>query len=44
MSSEALRAERFAKRFAAREATIKAPNLPTVGLEWRQIEVQLNRI
>jgi len=32
MSSEALRAERFAKRFA------------TVGLDWRQIEVQLNRI
>ena len=39
MSSEALRAERFAKRFAAKEATIKALNLSEVGLDWRQIEV-----
>jgi holo-[acyl-carrier protein] synthase len=39
MSSEALQAERFAKRFAAKEATIKALNLSEVGLDWRQIEV-----
>jgi len=38
-SSEPLRAERFAKRFAAKEATIKALELTQVGLDWRQIEV-----
>ena len=44
MSSEALRAERFAKRFAAKEATIKALNLSEVGLDWRQIEVMRARV
>jgi holo-[acyl-carrier protein] synthase len=40
MSSEALSAARFAKRFAATEATIKALNLPAVGLDSRHIEVR----
>ena len=40
MSSEELSAARFAKRFAAKEATIKALNLSEVGLDWRQIEVR----
>jgi holo-[acyl-carrier protein] synthase len=40
MSSEALSAARFAKRFAAKEATIKALNLSDAGLDWRQIEVR----
>jgi holo-[acyl-carrier protein] synthase len=39
-SSEPLQAERFAKRFAAKEATIKALELTQVGLDWRQIEVR----
>jgi holo-[acyl-carrier protein] synthase len=38
-SSEALMARRFAKRFAAKEATIKALSLSDAGLDWRQIEV-----
>ena len=38
-SSEAQQAARFAKRFAAKEATIKALNLSHVGLDWKQIEV-----
>jgi len=39
-SSGPLQAERFAKRFAAKEATIKALELTQVGLDWRQIEVR----
>ena len=39
-SSEPLQAERFAKRFAAKEATIKALELTQVGLDWKQIEVR----
>jgi holo-[acyl-carrier protein] synthase len=38
-SSEALQAERFAARFAAKEATIKALNLVDVGFDWKEIEV-----
>ncbi|MEO8017829.1 MAG: holo-ACP synthase [Pseudomonadota bacterium] len=39
-SSEPLQAARFAKRFAAKEAVIKALDLTAVGLDWRQIEVR----
>lgn len=39
-SSAALQAERFAARFAAKEATIKALSLPDVGLDWKMIEVR----
>lgn len=38
-SSEPLRAERFAARFSAKEATIKALSLSEVGLDWKHIEV-----
>lgn len=38
-SSESLQSARFAARFAAKEATIKALNLAQVGLDWKQIEV-----
>lgn len=33
------RAERLAARFAAKEATIKALSLGSVGVDWRDIEV-----
>jgi holo-[acyl-carrier protein] synthase len=39
-SSAPLQAERFAARFAAKEATIKALSLSDVGLDWKHIEVQ----
>jgi holo-[acyl-carrier protein] synthase len=39
-SSVPLQAERFAARFAAKEATIKALSLADVGLDWKHIEVQ----
>jgi holo-[acyl-carrier protein] synthase len=39
-SNPALRAERLAARFAAKEAAIKALSLADVGLDWRQIEVR----
>ena len=38
-SSQSLQAERFAARFAAKEATIKALNLVHVGFDWKEIEV-----
>jgi holo-[acyl-carrier protein] synthase len=38
-SSEPLQAARFAKRFAAKEATIKALDLTEVGFDWKDIEV-----
>lgn len=38
-SSESLQAERFAARFSAKEATIKALSLSEVGLDWKHIEV-----
>ena len=38
-SSEPLQAARFAKRFAAKEATIKVLDLTQVGFDWKQIEV-----
>lgn len=38
-SSESLQAERFAARFSAKEAAIKALSLSGVGLDWKQIEV-----
>ena len=38
-SSEPLQAARFAKRFAAKEATIKVLDLTKVGFDWKQIEV-----
>jgi holo-[acyl-carrier protein] synthase len=38
-SSEPLQAARFAKRFAAKEATIKALDLTQVGFDWKHIEV-----
>lgn len=38
-SSAALQAERFAARFSAKEATIKALSLSEVGLDWKHIEV-----
>jgi holo-[acyl-carrier protein] synthase len=39
-SSAPLQAERFAARFAAKEATIKALSLSDVGLDWKHIEVR----
>ncbi len=39
VSSRGLCAERLAARFAAKEATIKALNLPETGIDWRDIEV-----
>lgn len=38
-SSESLQAERFAARFSAKEAAIKALSLSDVGLDWKHIEV-----
>ena len=38
-SSGPLQAARFAKRFAAKEATIKALDLTQVGFDWKHIEV-----
>lgn len=38
-SAPALRAERLAARFAAKEATIKALSLGSSGVDWREIEV-----
>lgn len=38
-SSPALEAERFAARFAAKEAAIKAFGLSEAGLDWRDLEV-----
>ncbi|GFE82174.1 hypothetical protein GCM10011487_41740 [Steroidobacter agaridevorans] len=38
-SSESLQAERFAARFSAKEAAIKALSLSEDGLDWKQIEV-----
>lgn len=38
-SSASLQAERFAARFSAKEAVIKALSLSEVGLDWKQIEV-----
>jgi holo-[acyl-carrier protein] synthase len=38
-SDAALAAERFAARFAAKEAAIKAFGLSHVGIDWREIEV-----
>lgn len=39
-SSAPLQAERFAARFAAKEATIKALSLSDVGVNWKHIEVR----
>jgi len=39
-SSEAERDARFAARFAAKEATIKALSLSEAGVNWRDMEVQ----
>jgi len=39
-SEQALATERFAARFAAKEAAIKAFGLAHVGVDWRDIEVQ----
>lgn len=39
-SEQALATERFAARFAAKEAAIKAFGLADVGVDWRDIEVQ----
>lgn len=38
-SSPAQRLERYAARFAAKEATIKALSLSEAGLDWRDVEV-----
>jgi holo-[acyl-carrier protein] synthase len=38
-SSESLQAQRFAARFSAKEAAIKALSLAEVGLNWKHIEV-----
>lgn len=38
-SAPGQRAERLAARFAAKEATIKALSLGSVGVDWREIEV-----
>lgn len=38
-SSQPLMPERFAARFAAKEAAIKALNLAQAGVNWRDIEV-----
>ena len=38
-ASRALEAERFAARFAAKEAAIKAFGLSEAGLDWRDLEV-----
>jgi holo-[acyl-carrier protein] synthase len=40
ISSAPLQAERFAARFAAKEATIKALCLSDTGLDWKHIEVR----
>jgi holo-[acyl-carrier protein] synthase len=39
-SDDALAAERFAARFAAKEAAIKAFGLSEAGIDWREIEVR----
>jgi holo-[acyl-carrier protein] synthase len=39
-SAPALAAERFAARFAAKEAAIKALSLANVGIAWTQLEVE----
>jgi holo-[acyl-carrier protein] synthase len=39
-SSPTERAARFAARFAAKEATIKALSLSDAGVDWRDMEVQ----